>query len=365
MVSKTNNIKISIGSFDLVKGVAMILIVITHMTSHYDLGSLLPNNIFFKTLGFLILIIGIGVNPVFFMIKGYTFKEKSIKKYAKKSFSECIIPYFYTMIAVAALFPIVNSLQYGFRLGAFKEASRWVLALLFGLHDPYAEQKVIFGIEVRACWVAWYLLTMFLSANLLNLIIKVKNKAGQIALTILSIMTGYLLSLINFTYFCLPQGLIAVGYCYAGYCLKQLNFFQKKQCIQIGVCFILLAATVWEALSGNCSLSYNIYKYGPLEIVGTSCAGLLLLVLSIYANQLKWKCLDWIKQIGVYTLWIMCIHSVELICFPWDKIVKCLPQFPLLAFAIEIVLKILIFYVSCNVLKKISRSKYRRMKTAK
>ena len=87
MVSKTNNIKISIGSFDLVKGVAMILIVITHMTSHYDLGSLLPNNIFFKTLGFLILIIGIGFNPVFFIIKGYIFKEKPVKKIVKKSFS--------------------------------------------------------------------------------------------------------------------------------------------------------------------------------------------------------------------------------------------------------------------------------------
>lgn len=365
MVSKTNNNKISIGSFDLVKGVAMILIVIKHMTSHYDLSFLLSDNIYFKTLGFLFLAIEVGINPVFFIIKGYSFKEKPVKKIVKKSFSECIIPYFYTMVAVAVLFPIVNSLQYGFRLGAFKEASRWVLAFLFGLHDPYAEQKVIFGIEVRACWVAWYLLTMFLSTNLLNLIIKVKNKAGQIALTMLSIMTGYLLSLINFTYFCLPQGLIAVGYCYAGYCLKQLNFFQKKQCIQIGTCLILLAATIWETLSGNFNMAYNIYQNGLFEIVGTSCAGLLFLVLSIYANQLKWKCLDWFKQVGVYTLWIMCIHSVELICIPWDKIVNCLPQFPLLAFAIEIVLKILIFYVSCNALKKISRSKYRRMKTPK
>ena len=61
----------------------------------------------------------------------------------------------------------------------------------------------------------------------------------------------------------------------------------------------------------------------------------------------------------------MCVHSVELICLPWNKIVKAMPEYPLLAFAIEIALKVLIFAVSCTVLKSISQRKYQRMRARK
>lgn len=360
MVSKTNYIKLSIGSFDLVKGTAIILIVLGHMMSHYDLAGILPDNAFLPVLGIFLRIISAGINPMFFIVKGYTSKEAPVKKTFRKSFSGCVIPYLYAAIAIAILFPIVNSIQYGFRADAFRQAARWVLAFLFGLHDPYAEQKVLFGIEVRACWVTWFLLAMFLSVNLFNLILKVRKTAGQIALVILSVVTGCLLGMVNFTYFCLPQGLIAVGYCYTGYSLKRLRFFQKKRRLQIGICGLLLIPTIWEAIYGSFDLAYNIYRYGPLEIACTCCSGLLLMILCLYANEWKWSGLDWIRQIGVYTLWIMCIHSVELICLPWDRIVKSMPQFPLLAFVLEIILKVLIFTISCTVLKKNSRSRYRR-----
>lgn len=357
--------KINMGTFDLVKGLSMILILLNHMMPHYDFGAFAPDIFVLRTLEFPIRIIGVGINPVFFIIRGYMFKAKPAKKMLKKSFSECIKPYVCTMIAVAVLFPAVHGIQYGFGQTSFKQAARWVLAFLFGLHDPAAKQKVIFGIEVRACWVAWFLLTMFLSSNIFNLIIQVKNTAAQVALIILSVVSGYVLSLTGFTYFCLPQGLITAGYCYAGYMLKKTNFFEKKRSVRIGVCLILLAVDIWEAAYGVCSLAYNEYKYGLLEFVGTCCAGLLLLILSLYAGQWEWKGLDWIKQIGIYAFWIMCVHSVELICLPWSRIVKTIPEYPLLAFAIEIVLKVLIFVVSCTVLKKISHIKYQRMRARK
>lgn len=353
------------GTFDLVKGLSMILIVVDHMISHYDVAAFLPNNSALWIFAFLIRLIGVGINPVFFVIRGYMFKEKPAQKMLKKSFSACIKPYIYMMLAVAVLYPAVFSIQYGFGPAAFQQAARWVLAFLFGLHDPAVKQKVIFGIEVRACWVAWFLLAMFLASNVFNLILKVKKTAAQIALAMLSVVTGYVLSLTGFTYFCLPQGLIAVGYYCAGYMLRKTNFFDRKRSVQIGVCFLLLAVTVWEAIYGNCSLPYNEYKNGLLEFVGTCCAGSLLLILSLRLGQWEWKGLDWMKQIGIYAFWVMCIHGVELICLPWAKIVKAMPEHPLLAFAIEIALKVLIFAVSCTVLKRISQRKYQRMRAKK
>lgn len=365
MVGAIKKTKINMGTFDLVKGLSMILIVLDHMIPHYDLTAIVPENSALLILAFLMRVIGVGINPVFFVIRGYMFKEKPAGRMLKKSFSACIKPYIYMMLAVAVLYPAVHSIQYGFGQAAFKQAARWVLAFLFGLHDPVAKQKVIFGIEVRACWVAWFLLTMFLASNVFNLILKVKKTAAQIALVVLSIASGYVLSLTGFTYFCLPQGLIAVGYYCAGYMLRKTNFFEKKRSVQIGFCLFLLAVTVWEAVYGSCSLPYNEYKYGLLEFFGTCCAGSLLLILSLRLGQWEWKGLDWTKQIGIYAFWIMCVHGVELICLPWNKIVKAMPEYPLLAFAIEIALKVLIFAVSCTVLKSISQRKYQRMRARK
>lgn len=365
--AKTREIRIGLGSFDLVKGFAMILIIMSHMTSHYDLAVLLPNNIFVNTLGFLIRLIGVGINPLFFIIRGYTFKEKTTKKFFKKNLSDCLKPYFYAMVAVAVLFPVVHSIQYGFGLSAFKQTARWILAFLFGLHDPITKQKVIFGVEVRACWVVWFLLTMFHAGNIFNLILKIKNTVAQFLVVVFSVVFGYVLSLIGFTYFCLPQGFITVGYCYAGYLLKKSNYFEKKQIVRIGICLVLFVISVLEAIFGDSNLPYNQYKNGLLEFIGTGCAGVLILILSLYAGQYEWKALDWIKQIGVYTFWILCIHSVELICLPWDRIVKSMPERPWLAFAIEMLLKILILVVGCVALKWISRNRYKkkRMKAVK
>ena len=111
--------------------------------------------------------------------------------------------------------------------------------------------------------------------------------------------------------------------------------------------------------------AYNIYKNGLLDIIGFGCAGVLLVVLCVYAGRFEWKLLNPFKEIGIYTYWIMCIHSVELICFPWDKIVKSMPDYPAVAFAIELGLKFILIAGICIVLKKITLYRYRKMRLRK
>lgn len=346
----TRKIKIGLGTFDLLKGFAIIFMVIGHMASHYDMKDLNP---VLSTVWMLLGIFGVCANPMFFIVSGFGFKEKTPGKMLKKTFSELLKPYLYITLAVTVIFSMVHLLQYNKGLSsAIQAAARWILALLFGLHDPLVEQKVILGIEVRACWVAWFLLTMFVAFNVLNLILRAKKTTVQFALVALSIVSGYVLSCFDFTYFCIPQGLITVGYCYTGYMFKKTKFFERKS-FPIWLCIALVPITLMECFLGECSLSYNIYKNGLLDIIGAGCAGVLLFVLGAYAGQCEWKWLDYCKQIGIYTYWIMCIHSVELICFPWDKIIKSMPDYPLVAFVIELGLKFVLILVSCKVLKKV------------
>lgn len=356
----TRKIKIGLGSFDLLKGFAIILVIIGHMTSHYDITALTSQTFLGRVFGVLILLLKNGLMPMFFLIRGFAFKNIPAEKMLKRSVSGFLKPYFYAMIAISMIYPMVHCIQYGIGWGAISNTARWVLAFLFGLHDPYAEQKIIFGIEVRACWVVWFLLAMFVADNVFNLIIKGKNTKVEIVLTAVSVGAGLILSSKELTYFCIPQGLIAVGYYYVGYAMKTYNFFGWSRKVQSGFCIAMFVAAILQALFGEFDMAYNLYKNGLLEFVGTSCTGILFLILGVYLASWEGPGVDKIRQIGVYTLWILCIHSVELICFPWGKIVKMMPECQLLAFVIEISLKIIILLASCNVIRKIVQFNYRR-----
>lgn len=360
MDSNTRKIKIGLGAFDLVKGFAIAFMVIGHMASHYAIDTLSPAlYVFFLPLTLL----GVCTIPMFFTASGFGFKEKSPGKMLKMTFSDLLKPYLFITLAVALVYPISYGIQKGEFSGAIPATARWVLALLFGLHDPYADQKILFGIEVRACWVAWFLLAMFVAFNVLNLILKAKKSWAQFALVIFSVVSGYVLSRLKFTYFCIPQGLIAVGYCYIGFMFKKHKFFEREA-FPVRLCIVLIPITLIECVWGDYDMAYNIYKYGLLDIVAASCAGIFLFVLGAYAGRCEWKWLNPIKQIGVYTYWIMCIHSVELICFPWDRIVKSMPEYPFVAFLIELGSKLVLISVCCIVLKKITQYRYRRKMNA-
>ena len=101
MVGAVKKTKINMGTFDLVKGLSMILIVLDHMISHYDLTAIVPENSALFILAFLMRVIGVGINPVFFVIRGYMFKEKPARKMLKKSFSPCINAIIDPVLAVA------------------------------------------------------------------------------------------------------------------------------------------------------------------------------------------------------------------------------------------------------------------------
>ena len=70
--------------------------------------------------------------------------------------------------------------------------------------------------------------------------------------------------------------------------------------------------------------------------------------------------IEWIKQIGIYTYWLICIHTVEDNSLPWSMIPELLPNHQLLSFVIVIVMKIVLMAATCMALKRIAKYKYHR-----
>lgn len=357
-----NKFKIGLGTFDFIKGAAIILIILGHISFEYDFSGLGEQSTVLRIIATVFASVNISVMPCFFLISGYTFKPKSSAQMLKSSFSNFVKPYAIVTLIIALLYPTVNVLQYGIRTQVLKDTAAWVLAFLFGLHDPWAKRKVFWGIQLQLCGVVWFLLALFIASNVFNLIVRIKGRAGRLLSVVLCTTVGYFLAVREFTYYCIPQGLIAVLYLFIGYELNKIAFFEKKCKLQAGVTLLCYLLSTIASLKCKYDIATNTYEPVLVALIGSSLGGVALLVCGTYFGRLEWKSLDWMKTVGMYSFYIMCIHSVETNCLPWNQIFLSMPTQMGHAIVLEILLKIAVIGSACVIVKKVNYQKYRRMR---
>ena len=348
---KSQKVKIGLGTFNLVKGIGVLVIIFVHMTTRYSLErvpQLVPLYLMLRVLGG-------GLLSMFFMISGIQFKPKPIKIMLKKTFSEMMIPYLWGGLGCYVFYLALNwpfiewdNLRYCSQLllGAF------VLGLpkpiTFMAHDLFSTQAL------------WFFMAMFIAFNLLNLILKADRAPVQILLAILCAGIGYVLLRLDFVYYCIPQGMMATGFCYAGYVIKQQKLIDRlinsvwTYAILVPVYLLMAAYGSFDLAAGDFTL---------LEYVGALFSAILFILLGVFGSRITWVGLDQLKKIGMYSYWIICIHGVEMLVCPYYAMVEALSDHsPLWAFGIEVILKILILSTGCRILKKISQEKYKKKK---
>lgn len=342
--------KIRLDSFNLIKGLLIIGIILAHKYLTYNVGFV---NQFFKSpWGTALLSCGM---PAFFIIAGVTFRETTVKKCLKKTFGELIKPYLCVMVVFAALFPVMHYLMFKWWPGALAESTRYFLAFLLGV--PMSG-KVFLGYELYSNTPVWFFLALFVGLNLLNLILKIKNDKVRFAVVVLCTVCGYFLGVYKIDYFCISQGLIALGYCYLGFLIKKYKLYANTR-VHWGS-LLLLIPVVFQAIYGEFDMSKSIYKLGYAECILVGCSGLLVVSLGFLCGRKEWKVLDPIKNVGVYTYWILCIHSVESWCIPWYKWSEFMGrEKALLAFGLDLLVTAVLLTVCCFVLKMITKLKYK------
>lgn len=348
----TGKFRINLGTFDLVKGIAVIFMVMGHVISYYDVAQM-------KVLApvFLgMLFAANGLMPLFFLISGFGFQAKPASTMLKKTAGDLLKPYVWVMAFVAVLFPIIHYLNYGWWPGALTETVRYLIAFLLGIAKS---GKVLLGYSLYECTVVWFFLAMFIALNILNLIAHIQREKMQIALTVVSVFAGWALYKADFVYFCLPQGLTAAGFCYLGFFLKKHKIFERLQTrkTRYGVYLVLVLITLWQ-VQHRYNMAYGIFELFGREYVCAACSGVLFLLWGAYGGQAEWKGWDWIRGIGNHSLWLMCIHAVEQTCIPWYRLSEIMAEHQLLGFLIEISIKATIYYTVCRILKKMARRKY-------
>ena len=352
-MAEKKKVRIGLGTFDLIKGIAIAIVVFSHSVSRYtldDFGLLAPVYYFMY-------IMGMGFMPMFFIISGYGFKDKPVGKTLKKTFSELLIPYL-LVIPLSIGFYIVMHL--------------WKNDMPFILENT-GRSIVSFLLCTETAGPMWFFIALFIASNLLNLILKCKKTLLQILLVTACIIFGFFVMHSDFKYFQVIQGFTAVGFCYAGHIMKEKKILERSiyspwpYLILLPVC---LAQTVAVLLSingqGNSPLLFDMSTgdYSVYAFFAAGCTGVLMMLLGVLCSKMEWKCMEWVSELGVYSYWILLVHTIEYNAFPWHQLfVENDSVYA--AFFIEMGLKVLFIILGCSIMKKITQLKYKnKMKKA-
>ncbi len=338
--------RIGVGSFNFIKGLTMLLIILGHMVPRYHIESILPLQLLFL----MAYPFRNGLNRMFFIVAGYTFKETDIKPMLKKTFYYLVKPFILVGIIVTFLSPVIHYLNFKHMPSAINVGFRYFLTFLFGMP---VSGRTVFGYELYDCSVVWFLLAVFLATNMLNMILKIQKEIIRLLAVILIFCSGFVFYKLDFTYFCIQQGLTAIVYYYWGYLLKRYQLLDESK--RTRYCFaIMLTITIIYSVYGDEKLIYTNIIYRLIDYIVALFSGTVLMLIGLWINNIDFILIDKIKNIGMYTYWIMCIHSIEMICIPWYRLTDAMAEHQALAFLVEISVKTVIFVVSLTIIKRIS-----------
>lgn len=350
-MATTDRQRITLGTFDFIKGFAMVCIVLGHTINLYHTEQSVVLSVVPKVLR----LFGPGLIPAFFIISGYGFKEKSPKTMLRTTFTSLIIPYLWVAAAFAVFCPVIHFMATRSLDASVRRGLGFAVSMLLG----NTKDRTLFGLYLPWWMPTWYLLTSFVSINVLNFIVKIKKPVHQYFAVLASIVLGYGFFVLDLHLFCIAQGLMAVGFFYLGYTIKKQKYL-ARWIKNIPVYALLLVATILQVIWGQFDLCSGTFRNVVLDYIGSSCAGVLFMLVGIQLGRLEWWILQWVKQIGIYSYWIICIHSFEANALPWSQWAERMLNHQLLAFVIELALKTCFIAVICMVLKEISKYKYRR-----
>lgn len=337
--------KLTIGSFDLLKGVAIIVMILSHTIGRYDLHGVTLST--FAAIG------PVSISA-FFVISGMGFHEKTPSAMLKKTFSDIMIPYFLVMVSYALFFPLVRYIFTGYWNEVYTYAIRYVAAFLLG-NLQYG--RIVFGQEIYWCTSMWFFLALFVALNVLNGIVKIKRVSVQVICVLLLTLLGNYMYANDFFWFCIDRGLRSLGFCYIGYAVKKYKLYDR---LQGNLWTYLLTLPIFFLLPKLEQLDQTVFLNVLSTYFGECCCTLPLVFAGVTLGKWDWVGTSWLKKIGMHSYWVVCLHGFETEAVPWYIISQSLLHRPFFAFCLEMSIKAVIITVGCLILKRIMNWRCRR-----
>ena len=336
----------SLGMFDLLKGVGMLLIVFAHTSELYPLGdasAITPATFF-------LFAYREALMAAFYIASGYGFRKRSIGKCVNQQFKTLFKPYVYTGLATTVLHLFVHYKTFGNWNNAVYETFKVFGGFLLGL--PHT--ATYFGQTFFSCGPMWYLLALMIGWILLDVILNVFPEQYINWAVLGTMLLGWGISLVWEAPFCIAQGMVVVPYLYVGFLAKKNRLFDKRlrplAVIVLLVAILGVAAGVLLTGTTDC-VSLGEWTMGPLSIVLDTIVGFGFIVLFLRVQRvLDNPVTHLIEAVGRRSLYIFCIHTVELTVVPWYLLAQNYADDPMKGLWLQFGISLASIFVLCELL---------------
>ena len=336
----------SIGMFDMLKGAGMLIIVFAHTAELYPMQAVsgLSLTAFFP------FIYREALMAAFFIASGYGFRKRSIGKCIHQQLKSLLKPYLYTALFACVLHIIIHYTTFQYLPGTIGESVKVTGGFLLGL--PHTAEY--FGQEFFSCGPMWYLLALMVGWILLDVILNIFPEQYVPWAVAGCALLGWGVSLVWEPPFCLIQGAVIVPYLYIGFLAKKKHLLDEP--LPPKVFAGLLGATALIAVGALATrttdcISLAEWSLGPLSIFLDGAAGLLFIRLFMRLSHFHGLIVRFLEAVGRRSLYIFCIHTVEIIAIPWYLMVTRFSDRPVLGMWLQYAIALGSIWLVCELLR--------------
>ena len=311
--SKNTAIKNSIGMFDLARGFLMFAVVTIHsVTMYWKYWEPQYMTAWWYPILILIKPVIYGVIPMFFIMSGYGFRKKPMGRCFKERARYLLKPYLFVTLLVtifAVLQSIVNE-------NSIKETLwQYTVPFLLGLCPGEVQMGNHY---LGSIGPLWFLVVLFFGWIILNLIFQLKSEGCRALCLLVCMLLCTKLPFMSFIPYCLVQSCCGAMYFYIGYVIKKYGLLTGKLSKQNLTMLLMIACPIM--LIGNVEVSQNVWTMGSLDFVASAIIGVLFLKLFCSFNRFQGFFSNILRVLGKNSLYILCIHTIEYLVFPWNMI---------------------------------------------
>ena len=329
-----------IGMFDLSRGFLMFAVVMAHsVTQSFKYWEPQYMTAWWYPLLLVIKPVIYGIIPMFFIMSGYGFRKKPVGKCIRERVRYLSKPY----IFVGLLVTLLAVLKCVLSNGSIKD-TLWYHAVPFLLGLCPGEVQ-IGNHYLGSIGPLWFLVVLFLSWIILDIIFQLKSE-GSRALCLLGLMLVCTrLPFLSFIPFCIVQSFCCAMYFYIGYVIKKYDLLNTKLSRQNFILLLVIVCLVMPI--GNIEVSQNVWALGNLDFMASAVTGFLFLKLFCNGNRFQGRIANCLRLAGRNSLYILCVHTIEYLVFPWDLISKHLMDHKIAGILVTFVIRSVLIAAGC------------------
>ena len=326
-----------IGYFNLARGLGILCILLGHTANLYLKRPEYADAGVFSGIGG---VMGGGLMAAFFLVSGYGFFRRSMKRCVSLQSRLLLKPYLWTAAAVLATKLLLAIVE---RRPFREHGGELVLTYLLGLN---AEGGGTFlGARVDSVSILWFILALYGGWLLYNAIRGIRSEWICFFCSAGCMVLGWLLTLFSKVWpYCLPMIFLAVGLLWCGDFIRRHELLERRLPLW-GWLLIWIPAGL-SAAFGYVNFVAGVWRAGLLDVLGVCCWGFLFL--RLYAWFMKrgrrGKIIALLEEAGLCSIWIVCLHAYEKVIVPWHWIPAMLPERPGLGICLCMAVRCLLMY---------------------